>query len=152
MKAMAGQLDPEPRDGQPDRHLVEAGAVLTGDTDALVAGQQQEPAHGDRGRRCRHDDRRREGEQLLGQAGAVADHLLPVVAAQVEAGGEGPAPRGQHHDRLVVPRLHQGCGDLPSIAEDRALTLPSSQRDGRHALVQVVGEEVAHGRKGTSLP
>ena len=75
----------------------------------MVAREREEEAHGDRVAGHRDDDRRREGEQALGELEAGSEHLDRLVGAgaedrEVEAGREDALAPGQDDDLTVGDR------------------------------------------------
>lgn len=147
----SGAADGDGRSGhrEPERHLV--GRELVGralDSDAVVAGKQQERSHGDGMPATRDDHWSPEGEDPVGQLEARTEHGRGCASAagedlQIETCREDTLPAGQHHDRVVGLSSVEGEVEVDKHLGRERIDLPVVHRDRGDAGRELVGDFTA---------
>jgi hypothetical protein len=101
-----------------------------------------------------HHDRRREGEDALGQGRTEPEQGDDVLVRsaeglQIESGGEATGPPFQQDGRVVAFSLVEGFVQAAQHGNREDVDLAVVHRDGADRAVVGVGDEVCHGSSGT---
>ncbi|MNQ98598.1 hypothetical protein D3C85_1142960 [compost metagenome] len=148
-QAVASQFDAGMVHGHADLYFVEADAERALDADAVVGGQQDEGAFGDRVPGAGDDDREGVSQQAAGQGrtgGHQVDgglwpgrHHLEVVAA-----GENARLAGDdHHGAIFLGLVERSIERGDHIGGD-GVDLAIAERQGRDAVFELVGNQLTH--------